>query len=535
MNRGLLLPSLLAAILLLGGCKSLTLVTRWPGAQVPATESYMRFLDSGLPRPGTVEEPPPPPAVASAPAPAPMPAPAPAPAPAPGPVPTPGIAVQPLPAPGGSSVVVDPSALPPPAQGSRAPISEQALATLVGRQPEPPGATMAALPPPAPSAAPLAAPPPGQPVLGQKVVALLLPLTGQAATLGQAIQDAAMLATFEMAGDDIVLRPYDTGGTPEGAVAAASRAIGDGARLFLGPLFAAEAREVAPIAAQAGIGVLSFSNDRSVAGAGLNIMGFLPEAQVIRVVAYARTKQIERFAMIGPNNEYGAAVVNGLRAAIEAYGGALVDVQLYDPATDDFTPTVRALARYDGKRRAQIQQLQGKNDPASKAALRALQDQISAEMGFDAVLVAESGARLRALAPLLPYYDIDPAKIRFLGTAQWDEPGLGTEPALVGAWFAAPSPEQRAEFDKRFEATFKRRAPRLASLGYDAAALAAVAARDRGFGLDAIRQPSGYAGVDGIFRLRSDGLIERGLAVLEVQPRGVKVIDPPPESFNGAN
>ena len=524
MNRGLLLPSLLATILLLGGCKNLTLVTRWPGAQVPATESYIRSLDQGLPRPGVKEIAPPPsptaPPVAAAPTPAPPPAIQAAPLGG-------SVSVQPLPAPGGSCVVVDPSALPPVTQGPRGPISDQALAALMGKPAEAPPAAVAPPPPPAPL--------PGQLTLGQKPVALLLPLSGQAAALGQAMQDAAMLATFEMAGEDVVLRPYDTGGTPEGAAAAASRAIGDGARLILGPLFAAEAREVAPIAAQAGIGVLAFSNDRSVAGGGLNIMGFLPEAQVIRVVAYARSKQIERFAMIGPNNDYGNAVVNGLRAAIEAYGGQLVDVQLYDPAIDDLTPTVRNLAHYDGKRRAAIQQLQGKNDPASKAAMRALQDQTSSEMGFDAVLVAESGARLRALAPLLPYYDVDPAKIKFLGTALWDEPGLGAEPALVGAWFAAPPPDTRAEFDKRFEATFKRKAPRLASLAYDATALAAVVARGRGFGLDVVRQPSGYAGVDGIFRLRGDGLIERGLAVLEVQPRGFKTIDPPPDSFEGMN
>lgn len=511
MFRGLVLSSLLAATLLLGGCKSLTLVTKWPGAQEPSTESFIRFQDGGLPRPGTIEAP----AIAAAP-------PAAAP-PAPG-----AVAAQPLPAPSGASVVVDPSALPPPRQSA---ISDQALATLIGRpaEPAPPqaGGPIAAVP--------LGTPPPAAAPGGQKVVALLLPLSGQAASLGQAMQDAAMMATFEMAGEDVTLRPYDTTGSPEGAVAAAQRAIADGAGLILGPLFAAEAREVAPIAAQAGVGVLAFSNDRSVAGGNLNIMGFLPEAQVIRVVAYARSKQIERFAMIGPNNDYGAAVANGLRAAIEAYGGQLVEVQLYDPSTEDFHPPVRALARYDGRRRAQIQALQGKNDPGSKAALRALQDQISNEMGFDAVLVAESGPRLRALAPLLPYYDIDPAKIKVLGTSLWDEPGIGAEPALVGAWFAAPPPDSRADFDKRFEATFKRRPPRLASLGYDATALAAVVARGPGFGLDVVRQPSGYAGVDGIFRLRNDGLIERGLAVLEIQPRGIKLIDPPPESFEGMN
>ncbi len=529
MNRLVLVSSLLAAVLGLGGCKSLTLVTRWPGELVPATESYIRYLDVGLPRPGTAPETAPPPAVAAAPNPyAQIPGQAPiqsdAPPVAQPPVPAPagsGITVQtlpgsPAPVPG-SSVTVDPSALPPRP-------GDPLAATLLGQTPGAPATTIAALPPPT---APL---PPGQ-----KAVALLLPLTGQAAGLGQAMQEAAMLATYDMGGDDLTLRFYDSTGTPEGAANAARTAIAEGAQMILGPLFGAEAREVGPIAAQSGVSVLAFSNDRSVAGPGLNILGFLPEAQVIRVVAYARSKQIERFAVIAPGNDYGNAVVNAMRLALDAYGGQLTEVAIFDPAAEDQTSTIRSLAKYDSRRRAQIQQLQGKNDAASKAALRALQDQISSEMNFDAVLIAESGPRLRAMAPLLPYYDIDPAKIRFLGTAQWDEPGLGTEPALVGAWFAAASPEARAPFEKRYEQVFKRKPPRLASLAYDAAALAAVVARGRGFAPDALRQPSGYAGVDGIFRLRPDGLVDRGLAVLEVLPRGVKTIDPPPDSFEGMN
>jgi len=525
MNRLALLSSLLAAFLGLSGCKSLTLVTRWPGEQVPATDSYIRYLDVGLPRPGTAE-PEPATAVAAAPA-----APAQSPYPEAQPpvnqppvvaAPVGGVTVQPLPGspppvsvPGATgSVTVDPSALPPrPGDPLAAALMGQAGAGAV-----------AALPP---AGAPLAP--------GQKTVALLLPLSGQTAGLGQAMQEAAMLAAYDMGNDDLMLRFYNSTGTPEGAAAAARQAIAGGAQMILGPLFGAEAREVGPIAAQAGIGVLAFSNDRSVAGPGLNILGFLPEAQVIRVVAYARSKQIERFAVIAPSNDYGNAVVNSLRLALDAYGGQLTEVAIFDPAVEDATPTIRALAKYDGRRRAQIQQLQGKNDAASKAALRQLQDQISSEMNFDAVLIAESGSRLRAMAPLLPYYDIDPAKIRFLGTAQWDEPGLGTEPALIGAWFAAASPDARAAFDKRYEQVFKRKPPRLASLAYDAAALAAVVARGRGFTADALLQSSGYAGVDGIFRLRPDGLVDRGLAVLEVLPRGVKVIDPPPESFEGMN
>ena len=127
------------------------------------------------------------------------------------------------------------------------------------------------------------------------------------------------------------------------------------------------------------------------------------------------------------------------------------------------------------------------------------------------------------VAPLLPYFDVDPRKVRFLGTGLWDDPALGREPTLVGGWFAAPPPQGRAEFMDRFDATFDRAADPRATLAYDAVALAAVLARQDtsrdAFGLTALTSPNGFAGTDGIFRLLPSGAAERGLSVLEVDGR----------------
>src|SRR5262249_28218263 len=132
------------------------------------------------------------------------------------------------------------------------------------------------------------------------------------------------------------------------------------------------------------------------------------------------------------------------------------------------------------------------------------------------------------------YFDIDPAKIHLLGTGLWDEPGLGSEPALIGGWFAAPSPVGRAEFEKRFQAVYHQTPPRLASLGYDAAALVAVLAqkpRGSNFTAETLTDPNGFAGVDGLFRFHRDGRSDRGLAVLQVERNGTSIVSPAPESF----
>ena len=115
---------------------------------------------------------------------------------------------------------------------------------------------------------------------------LLLPLTGPAADLAQDMLDAAQMALFDVGANDLVLLPRDTAGTPDGARQAAEQAIEEGAAVILGPLFNQAVTAVSPIAAQAEIRVLAFSNVTSAAADGTFLIGFRPEEQVHRVVRY---------------------------------------------------------------------------------------------------------------------------------------------------------------------------------------------------------------------------------------------------------
>jgi branched-chain amino acid transport system substrate-binding protein len=373
---------------------------------------------------------------------------------------------------------------------------------------------------------------------GRRRAALLVPLSGPSGPIGRAILDAAQLALFDIAEENFELAPRDTRGTAEGAAAAARAALQGGVQIILGPLLAAEVEAVQPLARAAGVPLVAFSTESRLAGNGTYLMSFLPKQQVERVTRFAKEKGAARLAALAPSTPYGQLVVDAYRDAAQAAGATVTRVEMYDPAAPDLTPVVRRLASFDQRKAALTReraQLEAASDDASKQALRRLQGRETAgDAEFDALLLPEGGSRLKAIAPLLPYYDIDPGKVRLLGTGVWDEPGLGLEPALIGGWFAAPPHEARADFETRFQAAYKRRPPRLATLGYDAAALAALLARDdRGgsFAAAAITNPSGFAGVDGIFRFLPDGTVQRGLAVLEVQRNGARIVDPAPESF----
>jgi ABC-type branched-subunit amino acid transport system substrate-binding protein len=366
------------------------------------------------------------------------------------------------------------------------------------------------------------------------VVGLLLPLSGSGAKLGADFLDAAQLALFDVGADAALeLVPRDTGDSPEGAVTAAHAAVDGGAQLLLGPLFGRSTAAVAPVAAARRVGVLSFSNDASVARPGVYVLGFRPEEQVARVAQFAAKRGLSRFAALAPDDAYGALAVNSLRQSVGRIPGAsVVGVERYGSRQgQDSTPAMRRLAALGGRpveADAPVAEQPG-GAPGGGAAS-------AVPFAFDTLLVADGGPRLRSVAASLAFFGVNPSRTRLLGTSRWqqDDPAVLGEPAFQGAWLATWSPGAVDGFTRRFRSAYGRTPLPLAVLAYDATALAALLAKGAGgFGPDQLTDPQGFTGGSGLFRLRRDGLAEHGLAVVEVRNGVTRIVDPAPTSFPG--
>jgi ABC-type branched-subunit amino acid transport system substrate-binding protein len=356
-------------------------------------------------------------------------------------------------------------------------------------------------------------------------IAVLLPFSAEsAAARGEALRllRAAELALFERAGGNLLMIPKDTQGTPAGARSAALAAVGDGADLIIGPLFGSSAAAVGQVARQAGIPVIAFTTDTAVAGNGVYLMSFPPEVEVRRVVEYASRRGVERFAYLGPQDAYGMAVYDALQDSASMNGAYVAADSFY---TGDVEAMARASARLTG----------GAFRPLSpEEARNRRQDEWmpDATAPFQAVILPEGSTRLRALGPLLISQNVDPLVVRFLGTGLWNDPELLREPALHGGWFAAPDQSARENFETAYRATYGSEPSRVASLAYDAMALAAhLDGGELGFSREAIEEAQGFLGADGLFRFHADGMIERGLAIYEIRSRGFREIDPAPLTF----
>ena len=381
-------------------------------------------------------------------------------------------------------------------------------------RPQPPYYGYGRVPPPRPPGPPS---PTTAAALGPAKVALLVPLSGANAELGQALLDAAQLALFESGGDRLILVPRDTGGNAAGAAGAARAVIGDGARLILGPLLAPEVEAVKPITQEAHLNVIAFSTVTSLSGGNTYLMGFLPRQEVAREVGYARERGLARFAALAPNSPYGHLMADALREVASGSGASVTKVEFFDPRAGDVSPAIQRLLPGGGAEGS------AEPPPVSPPAV-----------SFDALLLPVGGASLKQIAAQVRAAGGTAKPVQLLGSGLWDTPDTGGDPALVGGWFASALPEARQDFERRFNATYGHNPPRLASLGYDAAALAAVLARSQAgepFSQQAILNPSGFTGVDGLFRFAPNGLVQRGLAVLEVVPQGTTVVSPAPQSF----
>ena len=346
--------------------------------------------------------------------------------------------------------------------------------------------------------------PPQQPIVagtGQVKVGLILPLSasGNAGVAAQSMKNSAEMALAEFQNPNIQLLIKDDAGNPQGAQQGTQQALDEGAEIILGPLFASSVPAAAQLTRARGVSVIAFSTDSSVAGRGVYLLSFLPESDVNRIIEYAAGTGKKSFAALLPENAYGNVVEATFKQAVGRRGGRIV-----------------AFEKYGADRAA-----------AARTVAQALGQ-------ADAVFLADDGDSVVTVADALTAAGANLKNIQLLGTGLWDNPRVFASPALQGGLYAAPDPSGFRGFSGRYRAKFGSDPVRTATLAYDAVALVAALARTQGpqrFSPEVLTNPSGFAGIDGLFRFRADGTNERGLAVMRVGSGGGVPVAGSPKSF----
>ncbi|MEO0372191.1 MAG: penicillin-binding protein activator [Pseudomonadota bacterium] len=340
-------------------------------------------------------------------------------------------------------------------------------------------------------------------------VALLVP-QGSADTneqrLAQDLENAARLAVSDLSGVQIDLRVYPTAGNPGKAQEAAAQAVGDGAKIIIGPLRGESATAAAQAAAGRGVNVLAFSNNAAIAGGNLFVLGQTFDSTANRLVSYAASQGKSRVMTVYANNQTGRVGKVAIDRAIAANGALSagnVAHEFSQQAVINAIPSIR--------------------DTAETNQANAI------------FFTANTAGALPLFSQLLPEAGVDPAETQYIGLARWDTPPQTLElPGVQGGWFALPDPQRNAQFQTRYQAAYGNPPHALAGLAYDG--IAAVGAlvssgQSNALTIASITQPAGFQGVNGVFRFLPDGTNERALAVATIEEKQVVVISPAPTSF----
>jgi ABC-type branched-subunit amino acid transport system substrate-binding protein len=256
--------------------------------------------------------------------------------------------------------------------------------------------------------------------------------------------------------------------------------------------------------------MIAFSTDEKVAGDGVYLLSFLAGRDVSRIVSFALARGKRNFAVLVPQSPYGRLAEAAFAKAVTQGGGQA---------------TVRAAFPIDDAN-------------AMLGPVRQIANAIKSGQQIDAIFIPASKEELPSLAPLLASAELTSARVQFIGTGQWDYPNIGSEKALVGGWYPAPDPKGWSAFTERYSKTYGETPTRIASLAYDAVSLAVSLSQnppnDR-YTPAQLTRGSGFAGVDGLFRLLPDGTSQRGLAVLQVGEYGPQMLEPAPNNFANAS
>ncbi|MGI9410693.1 MAG: penicillin-binding protein activator [Hyphomicrobiaceae bacterium] len=344
-------------------------------------------------------------------------------------------------------------------------------------------------------------------------VAMLLPLTarGHPAVVAKGLKQAGEMALFEHKSKGFRLLIKDTRGTPEGAAAAATKALSEGAELIIGPLFAKSVTAAARVAGKANIPLVAFSNDRRVAGRGTYLLSFQANEEVQRIVSFAAANGHQRFTALIPDNAYGNIVEPAFRAAVSANGGTVVALKRYPASTGGVLEPSREL----------FEEIKGITEIGGQV---------------DALFVPGGPEILSNLAPVIANAQLDLGQIKLLGSGGWDYPNISRERAFVGGWYPSPDPRSWRTFSEKYSKTYGGAPPRIASLAYDAVTIAirlgAAGPKGARYSAANLTRSNGFLGVDGAVRFKPGGTAERGLAVVEVQTYGPRIVSPAPSTFS---
>ena len=360
-------------------------------------------------------------------------------------------------------------------------------------------------------------------------MAVLLPLSGPNASVGQTIRTSVEMAILQNAPRGLNTSFYDTN---ENLGDTITQALATNPEIIIGPVFANGAKQLRDTK-PAALPVLAFTSDATALGDGVMTMNLMPTNSVETIVREMQNDGKKNFIIIAPDTASGHLMAGTAKSAADIYELDLSGIFFYTEGNPDSIKNTSATASMHNARvAAHTRARQVLSDilinetltAVEKSSLNTQLEKLSkvetiGRVPYDAILFLGNGDDTKSLASYLRYYDIGNRDAKFYGTTMWDGSDIAYDLTMSGAKFAT-MPESSPDFTQLYEQTSGTLPNRLATFGYDATNMAIGMIYSPKSNAAYLLDPSGYMGTDGLIRMQPTGASERALRIVELNGTG---------------
>lgn len=374
-------------------------------------------------------------------------------------------------------------------------------------------------------------------------VGMLLPLSGADAKYGTGLKYASMLALQDINNPKLVLQYYDTKSSISGARVAIENAMNQGSDLIIGPLKSTEVQAISNETIYQGVPVIAFSTAQEVLQPTVYTLGLMLEEQVDRIMTYAANKGRKRFALLLPDNSTGGSVAKAAVKSAQKNGVEVKVIGFYTPGTSDFSEIVKQMTNYDMRHarvldiKNQLERLaEGGDEKAERALKKIATREGLGDVGFDAVIIPETGAKLTSAISMFAYFDAGYPEVQFLGTSLWNLARLNNEVVITKSLYPTLTKPADNNFANQYYTTFGEKPSSLYTLAYDAINIAnQLSEGDSDAINEGITSVNGFSGLNGRVRFFKNGSNQHSLDIIEIMPSGNIVVDSGDAQFEEVN
>jgi hypothetical protein len=369
-------------------------------------------------------------------------------------------------------------------------------------------------------------------------VGLFLPLSGSNAKIGKSIINAIQLSLSKTQNSNIKVYVKDTEDINKNIISSYYELIEKDVDIILGPLFSKNIKKIKPFSEDENVIMITFSNNISLKNKNTFISGLTPENEIVEIIEYALSKGKKKFGVILPDNDYGLRSKNLIESLLLNKQGQVSKLVLYNPESPDFFQAAKLIADYDNRKlklEKKLQELKNLNTIDAKKKYNILKNKDTlGDLEFDGLYIgSENVKHLSMLASILPYYDVDPREVVYIGNSLWSHNIALKEPALEKGIFPDFSKINYKKYDKEYFEAFGQKPHKISSIAYDLIGLlSSLQINNKDITISNIANNTGFIGINGLFRFKKDGGIERSISIYQIKDQKIEEIKKASLNFN---